>query len=151
NTEESAMGVGVDIRGTQPARGNIEGGITTIEEKSLGCLRKGGTSPLTDVIDYAEYPLKKGLNMMDTPGQDIEQLTGMVAGGSQIAAFTTGRGTPAGSPIAPVIKVATNNPMYNKMKYNMDLNAGELVSGTKSVDELGEELFQLLVNVINGK
>jgi len=150
NTEKGAMEMGVDIRGTQPARGNIEGGISTIEEKSLGCIKKGGTTSLVDVIDYADQPSKKGLVLMDTPGHDIEQLTGMAAGGAQVCLFTTGRGTPAGSPICPVIKISSNTPMYNRMKLNIDLNAGEIVSGEETVDSIGEQLFELVLSVCNG-
>src|SRR5699024_9168466 len=150
NTEKGAMEMGVDIRGTQPARGNIEGGISTIEEKSLGCIKKGGTTSIVDVIDYADQPSKKGLVLMDTPGHDIEQLTGMAAGGAQVCLFTTGRGTPAGSPICPVIKISSNTPMYNRMKLNIDLNAGEIVSGEETVDSIGEQLFELVLSVCNG-
>ena len=92
--------LGVDIRGAQPAPGNIEGGLTTIEEKSLGAIKKAGSAPLVGVLGFAERPKLNGLNFMDTPGQDIEQMVAMVAGGCQLVAFTTGRGTPTGSPIA---------------------------------------------------
>jgi len=148
--EQSANKMGVDIRGAQPAPGNIEGGITTIEEKSLGCIYKGGTTPLLDVIEYAERPKTKGLVLMDTPGHDIEQLTGMVAGGAQVVIFTTGRGTPTGSPIAPVIKVATNTPMYERMKDNMDFNAGTVVTGERTVTEVGQVLYQHMLEVAAG-
>ncbi|MHB1685501.1 MAG: UxaA family hydrolase [Bacilli bacterium] len=149
--EENAMKMGVDIRGAQPAPGNIEGGITTIEEKSLGCIYKGGSTLIREVIEYAEHPNEKGLVIMDTPGHDIEQMTGMIAGGAQIAIFTTGRGTPTGSPIAPVIKVATNSFTYERMLANMDFNAGHVVEGTESVRQAGERLFSLTLEVINGK
>ena len=99
--EKQATDMGVDMRGGQPTPGNIEGGLSSIEEKSLGCVYKAGTKPLQDVIDYAMPVTKRGLVWMDTPGQDIEQLTGMVAGGCQIVVFTTGRGTCCGSPIVP--------------------------------------------------
>ncbi|MGZ3649211.1 MAG: UxaA family hydrolase, partial [Syntrophales bacterium] len=121
--EDSAKAMGVDMRGGQPTPGNIEGGLSSIEEKSLGCIYKAGTKPLQDVIDYAMPVTKKGLIWMDTPGQDIEQLTGMVAGGCHIVVFTTGRGTCCGSPIAPAIKVTTNTAIFEKMKDNMDMNA----------------------------
>ena len=99
--EASANAMGVDMRGGQPTPGNIEGGLSSIEEKSLGCIYKAGTRPLQDVIEYAAPVTKKGLVWMDTPGQDIEQITGMVAGGCQLVVLTTGRGTPCGTPIAP--------------------------------------------------
>ncbi|MDF2813944.1 MAG: uxaA 1 [Paenibacillus sp.] len=113
--EKQATDMGVDMRGGQPTPGNIEGGLSSIEEKSLGCVHKAGTKPLQDLIDYAMPVTKKGLIWMDTPGQDIEQLTGMVAGGCQIVVFTTGRGTCCGSPIAPTIKISTNTALYHKM------------------------------------
>jgi altronate dehydratase large subunit len=148
--EENAMKMGVDIRGAQPAPGNIEGGITTIEEKSLGCIHKAGTTPIREVIEYAERPSEHGLVIMDTPGHDIEQLTGMVAGGAQVVIFTTGRGTPTGCAIAPVIKVSTNSFTYQRMKDNIDFNAGTVIDGTESVRDAGERLFRLMQDVLNG-
>lgn len=149
--EDNAMKMGVDIRGAQPAPGNIEGGITTIEEKSLGCIHKAGESPIQEVIEYAERPTKKGLVIMDTPGHDIEQMTGMVAGGAQVVIFTTGRGTPTGCAIAPVIKVSTNSFTFERMKDNIDLNAGSVIDGTETVKQTGERLFQLMMDVLNGQ
>ncbi len=141
----------VDMRGGQPTPGNIEGGLSSIEEKSLGCVYKAGTRPLQDVIEYAAPVTKKGLVWMDTPGQDIEQITGMVAGGCQLAVFTTGRGTPCASPIAPTIKVATNTAMFEKMNDNMDLDAGTIISGDETVDEVGTRIFQEMLEVASGK
>ena len=149
--EKKILDMGVDLRGAQPSPGNMEGGITTIEEKSLGCVYKGGESTLQEVIDYAYKPTKKGLVWMDTPGHDIEQLVGMVAGGAQVVIFTTGRGTPTGSPIAPVIKVATNTYTYENMIDNMDVNAGMIVTGDETIAEVGERLFTEMVEVMNGK
>lgn len=149
--EKSVLRMGVDIRGAQPAPGNIEGGITTIEEKSLGCIYKAGTKPLQDIIEYAERPRTKGLVWMDTPGHDIEQITGMVAGGAQVVVFTSGRGTPTGSPIAPTIKIATNTPMFERMNDNMDLSAGGVVDGTETVEEVGRRLFEEVRLVASGK
>lgn len=149
--EESSMRMGVDLRGAQPAPGNIAGGITTIEEKSLGCIHKAGHSPIVEVIEYAQRPTKSGLVIMDTPGHDIEQLTGMVAGGSQIVIFTTGRGTPTGSPIVPVIKVSTNSFTYERMRDNIDFNAGTIVDRVETVAQAGERLFQQMLDVLNGQ
>jgi len=106
--EKEAIAAGQNIREADPSPGNIAGGITTLEEKSLGCIYKAGTGLLEEVITYASHPAKKGLVYMDTPATDIEQLTGMVAGGVQIVAFTTGRGNPLGAPIVPVIKITAN-------------------------------------------
>lgn len=130
--ENRAIKMGVDIRTGNPSPGNIKGGLSSLEEKSLGASNKSGSRPLQEVIDYAQTPSKKGLVWMDTPGHEIEQLTGMVAGGAQIVLFTTGRGTPTGSPIAPVIKIATNTGIFERMGDNIDLNAGTIIEGLPS-------------------
>lgn len=149
--EDSAKKMGVDMRGGQPTPGNIEGGLSSIEEKSLGCIYKAGTRPLQDVIDYAEPVTKKGLIWMDTPGQDIEQLTGMVAGGCHLVVFTTGRGTCCGSPIAPTIKVATNTDLFEHMRDNLDLNAGSIITGQENVEQVGQRIFAEMLAVASGK
>ncbi len=149
--EKEAIATGQDIRGANPAPGNIAGGITTIEEKSLGCIYKGGTKTLEEVIPYGFPPTRKGLILMNTPGHDIDQLTGMMAGGAQIAVFTTGRGTPTGSPIAPVIKITGNGETYRKMKDNIDLNVNRILQGKESVKEAGRMVFNEMVAVASGK
>ena len=150
-TEMRALNLGLDIGKANPAPGNYEGGITTLEEKSLGCVMKGGTSKVMEVLEYSELPTQKGLVLMDTPGHDAESMTGLIAGGTQIIAFTTGRGNPLGSPIAPVIKIASNSYLYSKMKDNMDINAGEIVTGNKTIQEIGEKIFREVFRVANGK
>ncbi|GGC83796.1 carbohydrate hydrolase [Thalassobacillus devorans] len=149
--ENRSIQMGVDIRTGNPSPGNIEGGLSSLEEKSLGASTKSGTSRLEEIVDYAKIPKKKGLVWMDTPGHDIEQLTGMVAGGAQIVLFTSGRGTPTGSPIAPVIKISTNTPMFERMSENMDLDAGQIVTGEETVDEVGERIIKEIQHVANGK
>jgi altronate dehydratase large subunit len=149
--ERSANNMGVDMRGGQPTPGNIEGGLSTIEEKSLGCIYKAGARVLVDVIEYGAPVSKKGLVWMDTPGQDIEQITGMVAGGCHIVVFTTGRGTPCGSPIAPTIKVATNTALYEKMNDNMDIDAGTIISGEETVGQVGGRIFDEMLAVASGR
>jgi altronate dehydratase large subunit len=139
--ENRAFSMGVDIRTGNPSPGNLKGGISSLEEKSLGAVNKAGSRPLQELIDYAQIPTKKGLVWMDTPGHDIEQLTGMVAGGAQVVLFTSGRGTPTGSPIAPVIKIATNTAMFEKMSENMDLNAGTIIQGVESTDSVGQRMM----------
>ena len=149
--EARARAMHVDMRGGNPTQGNIAGGLTTIEEKSLGAAYKGGSTALKEVVEYAERPSENGLVVMDTPGQDIEQLTGMIAGGAQVVVFTTGRGTPTGSPIAPVIKVATNTTMFERMRENMDVNAGAILDGTRTLEQVGDEIFDWIVDAANGR
>jgi altronate dehydratase large subunit len=149
--EKEAIATGQDIRGANPAPGNIAGGITTIEEKSLGCIYKGGSTTLEEVIKYAFPPTKKGLILMDTPGHDVDQITGMMAGGAQLAVFTTGRGTPTGSPIAPVIKITGNAETYRKMKDNIDLDVSQIIKGKETVKEAGKRVFEEMIAVASGK
>jgi altronate dehydratase large subunit len=149
--EGNAVRAGVDIRGSQPTPGNIRGGITTIEEKSLGCLYKAGTKPVQGVVEYAEPVRGKGLWIMDTPGMDVESITGMAAGGAQILVFTTGLGTPVGCPIAPVIKITGNPETARKMKSHIDINAGAILKGRDTIEGVGERIFRLLLEVARGK
>jgi altronate dehydratase large subunit len=142
--------MGVDLNKGNPAPGNIKGGLTTIEEKSIGAMKKGGSTPLMEVIGYAEAPTQHGLVIMDTPGNDIESVTGNLAGMAQMVVFTTGRGSVTGAAIAPVIKVATNTPMYEKMTDNMDINAGTIVDGTETLREVGARIFEKVIAVANG-
>ncbi len=147
--EQGGFKQGVDMSNLSP--GNREGGLSTVEEKSLGNIHKGGTSSVQEVVEYAVRPSKKGLIIMDTPGYDIESITAMVAGGTQVVAFTTGRGTPVGCPIAPVIKICGNSSTYNKMQDNIDINAGVIIDGLSTVQEVGQQIFQELIDVSNGK
>ncbi len=130
--------------------GNMDGGLTTILEKSLGCIIKGGATPINEVVEYAAAPSERGLIIMDTPGSDIFSMTGMVAGGAQVVIFTTGRGTPAGFPIAPVIKVATNSELFSNMNDDMDINAGRILEG-ETIEDVSKDLDELLKNVSEGK
>lgn len=149
--EERAKVSGQDIREGNPSPGNIEGGITTLEEKSLGCVLKTGSSPIEEAIRYGEAPKKRGLVFMDTPAHDIEQLTGMVAGGAQIVLFTTGRGSPCGSPIAPVVKITANSETYRKMREIIDVDVSRILEGKSTIKEEGERLFSELILVASGK
>lgn len=151
--EERAIRLGEDLRSGQPTPGNKAGGLSTIEEKSLGCMYKAGRSPFTGALEYSEcLPAgRKGLFFMDTPGQDIDSITGMVAGGATVIIFSTGRGTPTGSPIAPVIKITGNTDTYNNMTDNIDINAGKIITDGATIKEIGEEAFQLMVEAANGK
>ena len=133
-----------------PSPGNKEGGLSTIFEKSLGAIAKGGSSALMDVVGYAELVKSKGLVVMDTPGYDPVSMTGIVAGGANILVFTTGRGSVFGCKPAPSLKVATNSPMYHHMRDDMDINAGTILEGA-TVDEVGKQIFEEIIAVASGK
>jgi altronate hydrolase len=133
-----------------PSPGNKEGGLTTIYEKSLGAIAKGGSSALVDVLHYAEPVKTKGFVVMDTPGYDPVSMTGIVAGGANVLVFTTGRGSVYGCKPAPSIKVATNTPMYEHMREDMDINAGVILEGT-SVETVGQQIFEKLLAVASGE
>ena len=150
--ETEARALGLDIRGTQPSPGNIRGGLTTIEEKSLGATHKGGErAPLRDVIGYASAIRRKGLTVMDTPGLDVESVTGMVGGGAQVVVFTTGLGTPTGNPIAPVIKVTGNSRTARQMADNVDLDVSGIIADTDTLDGAAARLFDEVLAVASGK
>ena len=152
NRRESYLrGVGEDLRSGQPSPGNKAGGLSTIEEKSLGCIHKGGTRPIMEILDYASDTKKKGLVIMDTPGYDVLSVTAKVAGGCQLIIFTTGRGNPIGNPIAPVVKVTANKDTFNKMKDNIDLDFSEVLEGVRSIEEVGNEVLEEIVRIANGK
>jgi altronate hydrolase len=133
-----------------PSPGNKEGGLTTIFEKSLGAIAKGGSTALVDVVGYAEPVKAKGFVVMDTPGYDPVSMTGIVAGGANVLVFTTGRGSVFGCKPAPSIKVATNSPMYHHMIDDMDINAGVILEG-RPVEEVGREIFEEILAVASGK
>lgn len=149
--ESNLAKVGENVRTGQPSPGNREGGLSTLEEKSLGCIHKGGTGPVMEVLEYADFPTQRGLVIMDSAGYDVLSVTAKVAGGCQIILFTTGRGNPVGNPIAPVLKVTANKETYTKMKDNIDVDLSEGIDGTVSIDKLGEDLFDEVLSVANGK
>ena len=134
-----------------PSPGNKEGGLSNILEKSLGAVAKGGTSTLIDVYDYAERVTAPGFTFMNTPGYDPVSLTGLAAGGCNLIAFTTGRGSAIGFPTIPVIKIATNSNTYRRMTDNMDVNAGRIADGDARVPEVGREIFDLVLAVASGQ
>ncbi|HEY7059111.1 MAG TPA: UxaA family hydrolase [Vicinamibacterales bacterium] len=150
--ESEAIALGLDIRGTQPSPGNIRGGLTTIEEKSLGATHKGGErTPLEDVVPYASRITRKGLTVMDTPGLDVESVTGMVGGGAQAVVFTTGLGTPTGNPIAPVIKITGNARTAASMRDNIDLDVSGVLDDSETLDDAAARLFDEVLAVCSGK
>jgi altronate dehydratase large subunit len=150
-TEDRIKAMGLDVREAEPGPGNIEAGLTTLAEKSLGAIRKGGTTPIVEVVDYAQRPSRQGLVIMDGPAHDVVSVTGMVAAGAQIVVFTTGIGTPVGSPIAPVIKVSSNSSLYERWKGNIDVNAGAILDGEETLQSMGERLFEEILEVASGK
>ena len=148
--ERFLKSTGEGFMGKQPSPGNVRGGISTVEEKALGDALKGGTSPIVDVLAYGEPPTKPGLSFMDTPGNDLASVTGLVAAGTQIIVFTTGRGNPMGNAIAPVIKVTGNVRTYARMGDDIDINAGTIISGEESVQQVGRRIYDLALRVASG-
>ena len=134
-----------------PSPGNKAGGLTTILEKSLGAAAKGGTTPLNDVLMYGEKSRSKGFLFMDSPGYDPASVTGQIATGCNVVSFTTGRGSAFGSKPSPSIKIATNTDMFNHMIEDMDVNAGKIVSDNSSIEEVGKEIFDLVIRVASGE
>ena len=144
--------VGEEVREGNPSPGNKAGGLTTLEEKSLGCIHKGGHRPINAVYDYAkQVEPGQGLVIMDTPGNDPSSVAAMVAGGAQVVVFTTGRGTPTGHPIVPVIKLTGNKITFANMKDNIDFDASPVIYGQKTMGELGDELLEMTIETANGK
>ena len=150
--EERSKSMGVDMREGQPTPGNIKGGLSSIEDKSLGAIVKSGTKPIEGVLNYTDIITDhKGLWIKDTPGREPEILTGMAITGSQAMLFSTGRGAPQGFPTMPVIKVCGNPVTFENMENDMDINAGRIIKGEKSIEEVGEETFDMLIRVLSGE
>lgn len=135
--------------GENPSPGNKEGGITTLEDKSSGCVQKGGVAPVSGVLLYGERVTSTGLNMLCAPGNDLVSSSALTAAGAQIVLFTTGRGTPFSAPV-PTVKISTNSELYNKKKNWIDFNAGVVVEG-KEIDDVANELFDYIIDVASGK
>jgi altronate hydrolase len=134
-----------------PSPGNIKDGLITDAIKSCGAARKGGFSPVTDVLDYTEKSTKPGLNLVCTPGNDVEATTGKTASGTNVICFTTGLGTPTGNPICPVVKISTNNALAERMPDIIDINTGSIISGEKSIPQMGEEILEFVLKVASGE
>ena len=149
--EEHLKAAGQDCRAGQPTPGNKAGGLSTLDEKSLGCIRKGGTRPIVEVLEQAARPTKHGAVVMDTAGFDISSVTSMVAGGCSLVVFTTGRGTPTGNAIAPVLKVTANSHTASWMEDNMDVDLSGIIAGELSIEEAGEMLLQKVDEICNGR
>ncbi len=150
--ENRALSVGCDMREGQPTPGNIAGGLSSIEEKSLGAIAKSGSRPIQGVLEYTERITdQKGLWIKDTPGREPEILTGMACTGAQFMCFSTGRGAPQGFPSMPVVKICGNPLTYEHMQHDMDINAGKIITGEKSIAQVGEETFAMILRVLNGE
>jgi len=149
--EDRAKSVGCDMRGGQPTGGNIKGGLTTIEEKSLGAIAKAGTAPIEAVYEYGQPPDVKGLVVMDSPGREPEILTGLAAAGCNIIAFSTGRGAPQGFPFVPVIKMTGNAVTWEKLRDHIDLDLSALMRGTSSYQAEGQRICNEILEVASGR
>ena len=134
-----------------PSPGNIKDGLVTDAIKSAGAAKKGGTSPIVDVLDYTEQVVHSGLNLLCTPGNDVESTTGLAGSGVNIILFTTGLGTPTGNPAVPVIKISSNTDLYNKMNDIIDFNTGSIIEGASTIIECGEALIEYIVKVASGE
>jgi altronate hydrolase len=134
-----------------PSPGNIHDGLLTDAMKSAGAARKGGTSPVTAVLDYPEYSTTAGLNLQCTPGNDVECVTAQVGAGANVVLFTTGLGTPTGNPVAPVIKIATNSDLATRMQDIIDVDAGPIIAGERTIEETGEQILETVVRVASGE
>ena len=148
--ERLTHGVMGPMAGLVISPGNMDGGMSTIAEKSMGCIIKGGSSPINQVVGYGQVPSERGLVLQDGPGNDGDAMAGMAASGSQIIFFSTGRGTPVGFPILPVIKVSSNSKTYRAMPDDMDINAGILLEG-ESLSVLRDRMIECMVSTINGE
>jgi altronate dehydratase large subunit len=148
---ERFVASGLDFRGVNPTPGNIKGGLSTIEEKSLGTVIKGGSSPIQGILNYAEKPSGKGLWLMFEPGYDVASMVAMAAAGAQVIIMTTGRGSPTGIPIAPVIKVSGNPHTCEWMQSNIDVDASRIITNGASITDVGENLWQCLHQTCNGQ
>jgi altronate hydrolase len=141
-------GSGFDMN---PSPGNIKDGLITDAMKSAGAAKKGGMSPIQDILDYGEYVSRSGLNLLCTPGNDVESTTAMVGSGANIVLFTTGLGTPTGNPITPIIKVSSNSELAIKMKDIIDFDTGDIIKGKKTIEEMSEQLLNFIIEVASGR
>lgn len=143
-----AVGSGFDMN---PSPGNIKDGLITDAIKSAGAAKKGGSAPVSDILDYTEPVTKPGLNLLCTPGNDVESTTGLAGSGANIILFTTGLGTPTGNPVAPVIKVSSNSALADRMSDIIDVNTGGVIDGSKTIEEAGDELLEKIIGVASGE
>jgi altronate hydrolase len=147
---ERAKAVGSGFE-ANPSPGNIKDGLITDAMKSAGAAKKGGTSPVVDVLDYTEQVTKNGLNLLCTPGNDVESTTGLAGSGATLTLFTTGLGTPTGNPVSPVIKISSNTKLSKRMRDIIDIDAGTIISGEDTIPAKGEEILKYVVEVASGR
>lgn len=147
--QRRAHAVGTDFS-MNPSPGNIRDGLITDAMKSAGAARKGGTSPVADVLGYPEYATRNGLNLLCTPGNDVEATTGMAAAGCTVQLFTTGLGTPTGNPVSAMVKISTNSALAKRMSDIIDLDAGTIITGEKTVEEVGEDILEYVIGLASG-
>jgi altronate hydrolase len=148
NARAKAVGSGFEMN---PSPGNMRDGLLTDAMKSAGAAKKGGNSPVTAVLDYPEYATETGLNLQCTPGNDVECVTAQVGAGANVVLFTTGLGTPTGNPIVPVVKLSTNSPLAERMPDIIDVDTGGIISGEKTIEEMGEEILEFVIRVASGE
>jgi altronate hydrolase len=148
NSEAESVGSGFHMN---PSPGNIKDGLITDAIKSTGAAKKGGTSPVEDVLDYTEPAVKPGLNLVCTPGNDVEATTGKAAAGATLILFTTGLGTPTGNPVCPTIKIATNNALAKRMSDIIDINTGAIIDGEKTIEQMGVEILEYCIKAASGE
>ncbi|GEO03841.1 dehydratase [Adhaeribacter aerolatus] len=148
NDRAMAVGSGFDMN---PSPGNIKDGLITDAIKSAGAAKKGGTSPVVEVLDYPEKVTKPGLTLLCTPGNDVESTTAEVASGANVVLFTTGLGTPTGNPIAPVVKISSNTALYNRMSDIIDINTGTIIEGEETIEQAGERILEYVIGVASGE
>src|SRR5204863_5593276 len=134
-----------------PSPGNIRDGLLTDAMKSAGAAKKGGTAPVSGVLDYPEYSTQAGLNLQCTPGNDVECVTAQVGAGASVVLFTTGLGTPTGNPIAPVVKLSTNSALAQRMADIIDIDTGGIISGEKTIEQMGEEVLEFVIHTASGE
>ena len=143
-----SVGAGFEMN---PSPGNIRDGLLTDAMKSAGAAKKGGTSPVTAVLDYPEYSTEPGLHLQCTPGNDVECVTAQVGAGASVVLFTTGLGTPTGNPITPVVKLSTNSSLARRMNDIIDIDTGGVVSGETTIERMGEDILELVIKVASGE
>ena len=146
----AAVAVGSGFE-NNPSPGNIKDGLITDAMKSAGAAKKGGTSPVVQVLDYAEKITAPGLNLLCTPGNDVESTTGLAGSGCNMIVFTTGLGTPTGNPITPVLKLSSNNDLSQRMEDIIDINAGTVITGEDTIETMGIKILNYIIDVASGK